>query len=122
MAAKKTGAKKKGSNKESKNYVEFKIKSESFDFSGRIYKTEVKNKGCVKHPVSLCINDAFTISGIWLCESDNALWLSTPQYKDKNDEYKNYIFIHKDFSEEFDSLAEILSEKLEEAFDDEEDD
>ena len=111
--------KKKAKKSESKNYIEFKVKSKSFDFSGRVYKTEVENKNCTKHPMSLCINDMFTISGLWLCETEDSLWISTPQYKDKNDEWKNYIFIHKDFQDEFGSLAEILSEKLEEALDEE---
>lgn len=108
--AKKT-SKKKSSKKEEREFVEFSFKSETFDFSGRVYPGE-KSKGIKRSWMSLCINDAITIQNCYLVETKDNLFISFPQWKNKDDEYKSHIFISEDISEEIDNLAELINEKI----------
>ena len=104
-------AKKKA--KEKKEFVEFNVKSETFDFSGRIYPGKEK-KGLRRSWMSLCLNDSITIQNCYLVETKSSTFIGFPQYKNKDDEYKSHIFIDEDMREEIDNLAEVLAGKISE--------
>lgn len=103
-------------------FIEFNLKSETFDFTGRIYPENVKKTKKAKiYPFSLCLNDSITIKGMKLWSTKENTFITGPVYfVDK--EYKPYLFIDPDFNEEFTGLAEKLLEKLEDEDDESEDD
>ena len=100
----------KRNKKDEKKFVEFDLKSESFDFSGRVYPGE-KKKNVRRSYMSLCLNGVFTISGCWLVETKDNTFISFPQYLSKDDEYKSYVFIDEEMREEMDNLAQLIQEK-----------
>lgn len=100
---------KKKSNEESKSYVEFNFKAGDYDFTGRLYKELSKEAGKVTiTPVSLTIDDLMSIKGCSLKETKNNVWLSFPEYKNKNGDYVSYVFVSKEQSA-FEDLAEHLA-------------
>ena len=118
MAIKKTTTKKESTKKvkEEKKYIEFDVKSESFDFSGRIYPGEMENSKAGnqyrRSYVSLCLNSLITINGCYLVETESSTFISFPGYQTKNGENRSYIFTDEDIRDELNSLAEILADKL----------
>lgn len=100
----------KGKAKE-KEFIEYDVKSETFDFSGRIYPGE-ESKGVTRSWMSLCINECITIQNCYLIETKNSTFISFPQYKNKDGEYRSHIYIDEDFREELDNLTEILLDKI----------
>lgn len=122
MAIKKTTTKsskketKKETKKEEKKFIEFDVKSESFDFSGRIYPgdMEVSQAGNQyrRSYLSLCLNSLITINGCYLVETESSTFISFPGYQTKDGENRSYIFTDQDIRDELNSLAEILADKL----------
>lgn len=119
MAIKKTTTKKsskKEEKKEEKKFIEFDVKSDSFDFSGRIYPGEVQNSQngnqYRRSYLSLCLNSLITINGCYLVETENGTFISFPGYQTKDGENRSYIFTDQDIRDELNSLAEILADKL----------
>lgn len=108
--------KKKETKKEEKKFVEFNFKSESFDFSGRVYPGEIKSSkngnAYRRSYMSLCINGLITIQGCNLVETDSSTFISLPGYQTKEGEDKSYFFIDKDFRDEFNNLAACISDLL----------
>lgn len=115
-------AKAKAKKKEKSNFIEFKLKSETFDFTGRIYADKVtKTKKAKIYPFSLCLNDSITIKGMKLWTTKENTFITGPEYMvDK--EYKPYLYIDPDFNEEFNGLAEKLLEKIEDESEEESED
>lgn len=94
-----------------KEFKEFDVKSESFDFSGRVYPGEEKN-GITRSWMSLCLNGVFTISNCYLVETKDNTFIAFPQWKDKDGNYKSHVFIDEDMREEMDNLAEAIADKI----------
>lgn len=79
----------------------------------RIYP--VRNGGTLRANVSVNINDAFAISKVRVVEGSKGLFVSMPQYKGQNGEWKDICFprtteAHKQFS---DAVLDAYQQKLE---------
>lgn len=102
--------------KDEKKFIEFNFKSESFDFSGRVYPGETANSKngnqYRRSYLSLCLNGLVTINGCNLVETESATFISFPGYQTKDGENKSYIFTDKDMNEELNNLASLIAEKL----------
>lgn len=102
----------KGSN--SKSVVDYKYKEFSFagkelSYSGRIYYESVTHTDkCDITPLSLTINGIITIKGCKLFQTDKEAWISFPQYKDKSDSYKDYIYIPREVKESDDEIGGLI--------------
>lgn len=98
------------------NFIEFTFDGKEFKYSGRLYPDYQKEtKKCTIIPMSLCLNGMITISGCRLFRSDKNAWIVGPQYasgKDKNVEYKDYLYIDKDLNKELDGLVSELEKLL----------
>ena len=70
MAAKKTTKKTNKSKKP--QFKEFKYSGKIFEYSGRIYSgREGSGKIQRRWPLSLCLNNVFTLKGVWLTQTKN---------------------------------------------------
>lgn len=99
---------KKNEKKKEDQFKEFKYSGKTFEYSGRIYEaSEGNGKVKTRSYVSLTLNDSFTINGVYYVETEDAGFLTFPQYK-KGDEYKSYIFTDKDIKDELDGLCGVL--------------
>ena len=103
----------KNTKKESGSLIEFEFEGKEFSYSGRLYPDNAKEtKKCTIIPLSLCLNKVFTIKGMKLWRSDKNSWLTGPSYQ-SGDDYKDYLYIDKDFSDhELDNLIAHLEELL----------
>ena len=100
----------KGSKKEA-TYKEFTFDGKEFKYSGRIYPDNAKQTAKYDIiPFSLCLNGVITIKGMKLWRSDKNSWITGPSYQ-SGDEYKDYLYIDKDFKE-VDKLVEALEKIL----------
>lgn len=110
------GKSKKEEKKEKATFIEFDFKSESFDFSGRVYPGETQNSKngnqYRRSYLSLCINGLITINGCNLVETESATFISFPGYQTKDGENKSFIFTNKDIRDELESLAALIAEKI----------
>lgn len=109
MAAKKTT--KKTTNKSKKPQLkEFKYSGKIFEYSGRIYSgREGSGKIQRRWPLSLCLNNVFTLKGVWLTQTKNNVFLSFPTwYDENNEEWKSYVFLSEDLNEERDAFVNYL--------------
>lgn len=96
----------------SKPYIEFEFKGKDYEFKGRLYKGYQKVFGKVTStPLSIQIDDLLSISGCALKQTENNVWVSFPEYQNKNSEYVSYVYVDKD-QVEFDNLAEYLAKQL----------
>lgn len=108
MAAKKSTQ--KGN---SNSFKEFEFKGKTFTYSGRLYPENKREAGKLTiTPMSLTLNDVFTIKGCSFLETKDNMWVSGPAYK-SGDEYKDYLYIDKALSEDMDALANAISDVLE---------
>ena len=100
--------------KENKSYMEFSFKGKEIDYTGRIYPDLKKSTDALDiTPMNLTINGVITIKGCKLLQSDKASWISFPQYKDKDGEYKSYVYIDQTYSkEELDKLVEVIEKEI----------
>ena len=106
MAAKKTTKSKEN------NFKEFEFKGRGFTYSGRLYPESKREAGKLTiTPMSLTLNNVFTIKGCSFMETKDNMWVSGPSYK-SGDEYKDYLFIDRALNEDMDALAEVISEQL----------
>jgi len=108
MAAKKTN-KKDNTN----NFKEFEFKGKTFTYSGRLYPDNKREAGKLTiTPMSLTLNDVFTIKGCSFMETKDNMWVAGPSYK-SGDEYKDYLYIDKALNEDMNALAGVISDVLE---------
>lgn len=99
------------STKKEAAYKEFKYDGKEFQYTGRLYPDNKKEtKKCEIIPLSLCLNGVITIKGMKLWRSDKNSWITGPSYQ-SGDEYKDYLYIDKDFNE-IDKLVEELEKIL----------
>ena len=99
------------STKKESTYKEFKYDGKEFQYTGRLYPDNKKEtKKCEIIPFSLCLNGVITIKGMKLWRSDKNSWITGPSYQ-SGDEYKDYLYIDKDFNE-IDKLVEELEKIL----------
>ena len=105
----------KETKKTEKSFKEFSFKGKEIDFTGRIYPDLKKSTDALDiTPMSLTINGVITIKGCKLMQSDKASWISFPQYKDKDGEYKSYVYVDRTYSdEELDKLVEVIEKEVE---------
>lgn len=108
MAAKKTTKKTNKSKKP--QFKEFKYSGKIFEYSGRIYSgREGSGKIQRRWPLSLCLNNVFTLKGVWLTQTKNNVFLSFPTwYDENNEEWKSYVFLAEDLNEERDAFVNYL--------------
>lgn len=105
--------KKKDETKEVAKFKEFKYSGKVFEYDGRIYQPE-EGKGKVKRRwyLSLTLNNAVTIKGCHLVETEDKVFITYPQYlknKDKNT-WESYIFVDKELNDEIDTLISEIAE------------
>ena len=100
-------------NKKENNFKEFEMKGQEFIYTGRIYPTLKKSTDSIDiTPLSITLNGMITIKGCKLMQTDEASWISFPQYKDNNGDYKSYVYVDREFADkELFDLVGIL-EKL----------
>lgn len=104
MAAKKNSA--------AKEFIEFELKGQNFDYSGRLYPASKREAGKLSIvPMSLCLNGVFTVKGCSFYETSKNVWVGGPQYQ-SGKEYKDYLYIDKECNEDMDNLAAYISELL----------
>lgn len=102
----------KKSKKDKNEFIEFEYEGNEFSYTGRIYPERKKEVGkCTITPMSLTINNLITIKGCKLFQTDKNTWIQGPQYN-VDDEYKDYLYIAKELSEELDALCEEIEDKL----------
>lgn len=109
MAAKKTT--KKTTNKSKKpQFKEFTYSGKIFEYSGRIYSGRDGSGKIVRRwPLSLCLNNVFTLKGVWLTQTKKNVFLSFPTwYDENNEEWKSYVFLSEDLNEERDAFVNYL--------------
>ena len=113
MPAKKT-TKKAENEKEEKKFLEFDGYFGGLKLSGRVYPGEEK-KGITRSFMYLNCNYGFTIQCHFV-ETKNNYFVAFPQYQQKDESYKSYVYIEKDslWSEVLDKLAEKIYELLHE--------
>lgn len=105
--------KKTADNKSGANFKEFEFKGKEFTYTGRVYVENKKSFDKVDStPMNLTLNGVITIKGCKLMQSDNATWISFPQYKDKNNKYVSYFYIDKAFDDEEFYKVALEVEKL----------
>ena len=111
MAAKKT-TKKTSSKSKKPQFKEFKYSGKIFEYSGRIYSgREGSGKIQRRWPLSLCLNNVFTLKGVWLTQTKNNVFLSFPTwYDENNEEWKSYVFLSEDLNKERDAFVAHLCE------------
>lgn len=109
MAAKKT-TKKTSSKSKKPQFKEFKYSGKIFEYSGRIYSgRDGSGKIQRRWPLSLCLNNVFTLKGVWLTQTKNNVFLSFPTWYDENaEEWKNYVYLSEDLNEERDAFVSYL--------------
>lgn len=61
-----------------------------------IGKIKLLNSGDLKASVTLVFGGIFNISGIFIRESSNGLWVSYPSYKGHDGKYYRYVFPTKE--------------------------
>lgn len=106
MAARKTN------NQKTNDYIEFKMKGKTFDYSGRIYPDRKREAGKLTiYPISLTLNNAISIKSCSFYQTKDNMWVGGPQYK-TGDEYKDYLYIDKSINEEMDALAEEIDKTI----------
>lgn len=93
--------------KSSKEYAEFKLKGETFDYTGRVYPAKKDGNPFIY----LTLNDVFTIQ-CHLVEGKKSNFIGWPSYKSGND-YKSLIYVDKDLNEEIDLLITQIEAALE---------
>lgn len=108
MAAKKTTKKTNKSKKP--QFKEFTYSGKIFEYSGRIYSgRDGSGKIQRRWPLSLCLNNVFTLKGVWLTQTKNNVFLSFPTwYDENNEEWKSYVFLSEDLNEERDAFVNYL--------------
>lgn len=110
------GKKKEAPKKEEKKFIEFNFKSESFDFSGRVYPGELKSSkngnAYRRSYLSLCLNDLITINCCNLVETEESTFITFPGYQTKEGEDKSYLFIDKSLRDEIDALAALIADLI----------
>ena len=101
------------SEKKEASFKEFSFDGKEFKYSGRLYPENKKEtKKCDIIPFSLCLNGVITIKGMKLWRSDKNSWITGPSYQ-SGDDYKDYLYIDKDFKE-IDRLVEALEKIIDE--------
>ena len=104
MAAKK--------NAKAKEFVEFEMKGQNFDYSGRLYPENKREAGKLSIvPMSLCLNGVFTVKGCSFYETSKNVWVGGPQYQ-SGKEYKDFLYMDKEMNDDMDNLAAYISELL----------
>lgn len=103
----------KAAEKKEQDYKEFKIDGVVFSYSGRLYvKNQTSTARCDIIPMTLTLNNCITIKGCKLFRSDKNSWIAGPQYKTKDNDYKDYIYIDKELSVEMEKLVAGIEEIL----------
>lgn len=92
-------------NKEVRNYEEFSYDGEQFDYTGRVYP---EKEG--RSFVYLTIDGVFTIHCHLVKTENGKLFLSFPSYKNKDGEYKSYVFTDEKMQNDLDELAKEIHE------------
>lgn len=113
MPAKKT-AKKAENKKEEKKFLEFGGEFNGLKLSGRVYPGE-ENKGITRSFMYLNCNYGFNIQCHFV-ETKNNYFVAFPQYQQKDESYKSYVYIEKDsvWADALDKLAEEIYNMLHE--------
>lgn len=95
--------------KEKKKYVEFKYSGDTFEYSGRIYPDEDSKRLFMY----LTLDDVLTISCHLVNYKKDKYFISFPDYKQKDGNYKSFIYTDEGLNEELDSLVNAIVEALE---------
>ena len=111
MAVKPNTKAKKAEKKEEKKetYKEFKFDGQTFSYSGRIYPTRgAAGKILNSWGLTLTLNDSITVKGCRLVETENNIFITWPQYQNKDNKYISYFYIAESLNEELDKLIQQL--------------
>ena len=101
-------AKEKKSKKKEKEFKEVKFKGQKFNYSGRIYPSDESRQF-----MYLTLNGCITIQ-CHLVEGKNGSFISFPSWKNKDGDYKSYIYWDEALEDEMSDLITTIEEALEE--------
>lgn len=95
-------------------YKDVEFTGKEFKYTVRIWNTLTKKGDKIDvTPMTVTLNGVLSVKGCKLIQSDNATWISFPQYKDKDGQYVSYIYTDKEFSQaEIDELAKAIEEAI----------
>ena len=98
---------KKKESKSNKEFKEFKVVGNCFQYTGRLYPAEEGNR----HFMYLCLNEGITIQCTFVV-TDNTSFISFPSWKNKKDEWKSYIYTDECMNGDLDNVCEALEALL----------
>ena len=97
----------KKDNKKSNGYAEFKMKGDTFDYSGRVYPAKKKGNPFVY----LTINGVITIQ-CHLVEGKKSNFIGWPSYE-VDGKWKSSVYVDEELNDEIDKLIEVIEKALE---------
>lgn len=107
MAAKKAATTKEA--KKENKFKECKVSGEIFDYNIRIFpKTAGKGKILNRWYMTIELNNALSIKGCYLTETESNVFITFPQYSDKDGKWNSYFYQSEKLKEELDIIVSKL--------------
>ena len=108
MATKKAAASTKEAKKENK-FKELKVSGEIFEYNIRIFpKTAGNGKILNRWYMTIELNNALSIKGCYLTETESNVFITFPQYSDKDGKWNSYFYQSEDLKKELDTVVSKL--------------
>lgn len=92
-------------NKEFRDFEEFDYEGKWFEYTGRVYPAKDGRSF-----VYLTIGDVFTIQCYLVETAKGKFFISFPSYKNKDGEYKSYVFTDEKMKDDLEELAKEIHE------------
>ena len=108
MATKKAATTTKEAKKENK-FKECKVSGEIFEYNIRIFpKTAGKGKILNRWYMTIELNNALSIKGCYLTETESNVFITFPQYSDKDGKWNSYFYQSEELKKELDNVVSKL--------------
>lgn len=104
----------KNKKSDEKNYLEYVVQGKWFAYSGRIYKdNQTETEKCTITPITLSLNNFFTLKGCKLFQTDKNAWIAGPSYQNKKGDYVSYLYIDEKLNDDMDAVVAEIEKLLE---------
>ena len=107
MAAKKAAVTKEA--KKENKFKELNVSGVIFDYNIRIFpKTAGKGKILNRWYMTIELNNALSIKGCYLTETESNVFITFPQYSDKDGKWNSYFYQSEELKKELDAVVSKL--------------
>ena len=107
MATKKAATTKEA--KKENKFKECKVSGEIFEYNIRIFpKTAGKGEILNRWYMTIELNNALSIKGCYLTETESNVFITFPQYSDKDGKWNSYFYQSEELKKELDTVVNKL--------------